>query len=169
MPFRTRDSGRAWVTSSPASVTVPEVARISPLRAPSKVDFPAPLAPTSATSSACPTSRSIPKSTGPASKPAVRPRTSSRGSGLGAFRISLTEVGLDHALVLEHHLRLALGQDATRLEHDGPAADPDDHAHHVLDQEHSDSGRVDRPHHVERFVDLDIVESRHDLIEEQQV
>src|SRR5712691_13142102 len=103
-------------------------------------------------SSACPTSRSIPKSTGPASKPAVRPRTSSSGSGLKPFRIALPEVGLDHALVSQHDLRLALGQDATRLEDDGPAADPDDHAHDVLDQKDGHSGRMDCPHHVERFV-----------------
>src|SRR6266849_8867111 len=168
MPFRTRASGRACVTSSPARVMLPDVARIRPLRAPSSVDLPAPFAPTRATSSPCPTSRSMPKSTGPASKPAVRPRTSSSGSGFGPFRIALPQIGLDHALVAKHDLRLALGQHATRLEHDGPAAHPDDHAHHVLDQEHCDSGRMDRTNHVKGFVYLDVVESRHHLIEEQQ-
>src|SRR5258708_8387626 len=142
-PFRTRTSGRALVTSWPARLIVPEVARTSPLRTPSSVDFPAPFAPTSAISSPGAMSRSIPKSTGPASYPAVSPRTSRSGSGrLEAFRIALAEVGLDHSLVAKHDFRLAIGQDAAGVEDDRAAADPDDHAHDVLDEQHGHSGGV---------------------------
>src|SRR5712692_264770 len=129
-PFRTWTSGRALVTSWPPRLTVPEVARTSPLRTPSRVDFPAPFAPTSAISSAGAMSRSIPKSTGPASYPAVSPRTLRSGSGrLEAFGIALAQIGLDHTFVAKHDLRLALGQDLAGVEDDRAAADPDDHAH----------------------------------------
>src|SRR5258708_32828861 len=150
MPRWTSASGRALVTSSPPNVIVPAVARTRPLSVPSSVDFPAPLAPTSAMSSAGAISRSIPNSTGPASKPALRPRTLSRGSGLGPFPIALSEVGLDHPLIRQHHLRLTLGQHATGLEHDRPVADPDDHAHHMPDPHHRDAGRRTRSLHVQR-------------------
>src|SRR6202022_4395204 len=135
-PFWTSTSGRAFVTVSPPSTIVPDVARTSPLTTPRSVDLPAPFAPTSATSSPLATSRSIPNRTGPAPKPAVRPRTSRRGSGLEPFRIAFAEVGLDHALIAKDDLGLSLGQDVTALEDNRAAADPDDHAHHVLDKEH---------------------------------
>src|SRR5258706_8994500 len=129
MPRRTSASGRAPVTSSPPSVIVPAVARIRPLRTPSRVDFPAPLAPTKAMSSEGAISRSIPNSTGPASKPAVSPRTLSRGSGPGSLRIALSEIGLDHPLVAQHDFRLTLSQHLAGHEHDRPVADADDDAH----------------------------------------
>src|SRR2546427_1688836 len=102
---------------------LPEVARTSPLSTPSSVDLPAPLAPTSAMSSDAATSRSIPNRTGPASNPAVSPRTASSGSGLSPFRIPLTQIGLDHALVAKHDLGLSLGQDLAEVEDDSTAAD----------------------------------------------
>src|SRR6267143_3293881 len=136
MPFRTSTSGRAFVTVSPPSTIEPDVARTNPLSTPSRVDLPAPFAPTSATSSPPATSRSIPNRTGPAPNPAVRPRTSRRGSGLEPFRVALTEVGLDHTLVAKHDLGLSLRQDTAAIEDDRAAADADDDAHHVLDQQH---------------------------------
>src|SRR5438309_2691547 len=168
-PLRTRASGRALVTSSPPSEIVPEVARTRPLKTPSKVDLPAPFAPTSAISSDGSMSRSIPKSTGPASKPAVRPRTSSRVSGLEAVGIALAEVGMDHALVPQHDLRLALRKDVTEVEDDRPAAHADDHAHDVLDKDHRHARRVHRAHHVQRVVDLHVVEPCHHLIEQKKL
>src|SRR5712692_2836078 len=169
-PFRTWTSGRALVTSWPPRLTVPEVARMSPLRTPSSVDFPAPLAPTSAISSAGATSRSIPNSTGPASYPAVSPRTLRSGSGrLEAFGIALAQIGLNYTLVAKHYLRLALGQDLTGVEDDRAAADSDDHTHHVLDQQDCHAGGMYRPDHLERLVDLDVVEPRHDLVQQQQL
>src|SRR5258708_14347559 len=113
MPRCTSASGRALVTSSRPNVIVPAVARTRPLSVPSSVDFPAPLAPTSAMSSAAAISSSMPNSTGPAPKPALRPRTLTTGSGLRPFRLALSEVGLDHPLILQHHLRLTLGQHHT--------------------------------------------------------
>src|SRR5260370_33982591 len=104
-------------------MTVPAVERTSPLRTPSRVDLPAPLAPTSATSSAGPTSMSIPNSTGPASKPAVSPRTLSSGSGLDSFGIAVAQVGLDHPLVTQHDLRLPPGQDLAARQNCSLAAD----------------------------------------------
>src|SRR4030088_3568654 len=138
MPRRTRASGRALVTSSPASAIAPEVARTRPLRTPSSVDLSAPFAPTSAMSSDGAMSRSMPNSTGPASKPAVRPVTLSSGSGLEAFGIALAQVGLDHPLVAQHNLRFPIREHPTGLEHDRPSADADDDAHDVLDQQHRD-------------------------------
>src|SRR5207302_5499696 len=111
MPARTIASGRALVRSRPARVTVPAVSRTRPLRAPSKVDLPAPLAPIRATSSPSATSRSTPKRTGPAPKPAVRPRTARSGSATLQAGVTLAEVGLDHPAILEHGPRLAFGQD----------------------------------------------------------
>src|SRR3977135_336006 len=140
MPRRTRASGRALVTSSPASAIAPEVARTRPLRTPSNVDVPAPFAPPSAMSSAGAMSRSMPNSTGPASKPAVRPLTLSKGSGLEAFGIALAQGGLDHPLVRQHNLRLPIREHLAGLEHDRPAAHADDDAHDVLDQQHGHAG-----------------------------
>src|SRR5712664_4222526 len=126
MPRRTSTSGRALVTSWPASVIVPDVARTRPLRTPSSVDLPAPLAPTRAMSSPGAMSRSMPNSTGPASKPAVRPRTSSRTSGLEALGIALAQVGLDDPLVPQHDLGLSLREDLAGVEDDRAAAHPND-------------------------------------------
>src|ERR1700730_5036888 len=168
-PFCTSPSGRAFVTVSPPSTIVPDVARTSPLRTPRSVDLPAPFAPTSATSSPLATRRSIPNRTGPSPKPAVRPRTSRRGSGLEPFRIALAKVCLDHALVPQDDLGLALGQDVTALEDDRAAADPDDHAHHVLDEQHGHPRCVYRSNHVERLIDLDVVEPGHHLVQQQEV
>src|SRR6267378_2475748 len=156
-PLRTSASGRPLVTSSPPSVTVPAVARTNPLSTPSSVDLPAPFAPTSAISSPAAISRSIPNSTGPASNPAFSPRTLSSGSGPEPFRIALPQVRLDHALVAQHHLRLALSQNLPKVEHDRPPADPDDHPHDVLDQQHGHTCGVHGAHHVERLVDLHVV------------
>src|SRR5882672_4675034 len=168
-PLRTRTSGRALVASSPPRVTVPDVARTRPLRTPSRVGFPAPFAPTSAISSPAATSRSIPNSTGPASYPAFSARTSSKGSGLEPFRIALPQVSLDHTLVAEHHLRLAFSQHLSEVKHDRPPANPDDHPHDVLDQQHRHARRVHGPNHVERLVDLHVVEARHNLIQQQKL
>src|SRR5258708_3947881 len=57
MPRWTSASGRALVTSSPPNVIVPAVARTTPLTVPRRADFPAPLAPTTAMSSAATLSR----------------------------------------------------------------------------------------------------------------
>src|SRR5437879_1208856 len=169
MPLRTSASGRSLVTSAPASMIVPAAAGTRPLSTPSRVDLPAPFAPTSATSSAGATSRSIPKSTGPAPKPAVSPRTLRSGSGLEAFCIALAQVGLDHSLVPQNDVRLALREDLAEIENDRVPADSDDHAHHVLDQQHRDASCMHRPDHLERLIDLDVVEPRHHLIEEKEV
>ena len=75
IPALTMASGRAFVISRPENAMLPALARTSPLSVPSKVDLPAPFAPTRAMSSPRAISMSISNRTGPAAKPAVRPFT----------------------------------------------------------------------------------------------
>src|SRR5919204_5510067 len=165
-------SGRAPVRSRPPTRTRPAVGRTRPEIVPSKVDFPAPLAPISATSSPLPTCRSTPKSTGPAPKPAVSPCTSSSGVSSAALGlsagISLSPGSLDDALVLEYLRRIALRQNLAEMQHQRSPADADDDAHHVLDEDDRDAGRMNRSNHVKRLVNLDGVEPGHHFVEQQE-
>src|SRR5919201_3830333 len=142
-PALTILSGRAPVRSRPPTSTRPAVGRTRPEIVPSKVDFPAPLAPISATSSPSLTRRSTPKSTGPAPNPAVRPRTSSSGAS-AAFSLSagipLSQVSLDDPLVLEALGRIPLRENLAEVQHQRCAADTDDDPHHVLDEDDGDAG-----------------------------
>src|SRR3989475_7207559 len=155
--------------SRPQIAILPAVAHTSPLRVPSKVDLPAPLAPTSATSSLGAISMSIPKSTGPAAKPAVSPLTRSSGSAVTEPpRVSLAEVGLDDALVAQDDVWRPIGKRPAEVEDDDPLTHADDHTHHVFDEDDGHAGVANGAHDVERVVDLDVVEAGHDLVEQQQ-
>src|SRR5881409_93081 len=166
----TTASGRTFVMSRPENAIRPALARTRPLRVPSKVDLPAPLAPTSATSSPCAISTSMPNSTGPAANPAVRPLTCSSGSAATEPPcVSLAKVSLDHTLVAQDDVRLPVCQRPPEVENDHSLAHADDDAHDVFDQDHRDARLVDCTHHLERVVYLDIVEAGHHLIEEQQL
>src|SRR5947209_8607809 len=139
MPALTTSSGRAPVMSRWSKVTFPERVATRPLSVPSRVDLPAPLAPIRATSSPSAISRSTPKSTGPASKPAVSPSTWRRGSAFLLAGIALSQVGLDDPAVLEDGAWLTLGQHLAEMEDHGAVADADYHPHHVLDEDHRHS------------------------------
>ena len=83
--------------------------------------------------------------------------------------VSLTEVGLDHAPILEDLFRWPFGERATEVQDDRPATNADDDLHDMLDQDDGDAVFADAADHAERLLDLDVVETGHHLIEEEQL
>jgi hypothetical protein len=80
MPFLTSFSAGCPVTSTPMTVTVPAVGRMSPAIAFSKVDFPAPLGPTMAVIAPLRATTLTPSMTGGPPYPAVSRLTSRTGA-----------------------------------------------------------------------------------------
>src|ERR1700752_625476 len=92
------------------------------------VVLPAPLAPSSTTTSASSTYRSTPRSTWIGPYAASRPRTSSIRVTGSRSRRGAPEIRLDDSLIVLHLGGRALGDLATEVEHDDPVGDP----HHQL-------------------------------------
>src|SRR3954469_19095125 len=100
------------MVSAPASFTDPARLGVSPMIDFRVVVFPAPLRPTSVTSSPVRTSRSTPWSTCDSPYQACRPLSESSGSAM-----LRPQVGGDHGRVLGHRLVLALGEHLAAGEH----------------------------------------------------
>src|SRR5919197_1836966 len=132
-PARARSCGVRSERSIPPSVTVPRRCRCRPMIARRTVVFPAPLRPTSVTSSPPPTRNEMPRSACASPYHAVRSATCSiglcmrltqiRGDDRGIFTDGVVATLCDHASLEEHdHLLRQLGHYAHVVldEHDGP-------------------------------------------------
>src|SRR5271166_4825588 len=114
----------------PRNVMSPRFLRIMPTIDLSVVVLPAPLRPTSVTTSPCLTSRSTPCSTWLSSYQALRPRTSS---------IDATEVRVDDGAIIVHLLVRPLADDLAILQDDDVVREPLNDVHVVLDEDHRTS------------------------------
>src|SRR5262245_56701778 len=92
------------------------------------VDLPAPLRPSSATTSPAPASRLTSKSTWARPYPALRPRIS-----------SVAKVHLTHPCIGTHLLRSPRGDDFAEVHDDHAAGKAEHHARVVLGKEHRDA------------------------------
>src|SRR3979411_393701 len=117
-PARAASRGVALVMSRPPKRTCPALTGSNPDSARSMVVLPAPLGPSSATTSPGDTVKSIPCSTRILPYPDSSRPTASSGSG--------TEVSTDHLLVDANLGRRFGGQDAAEIEHGDPIADVQD-------------------------------------------
>ena len=78
------------------------------------------------------------------------------------------EIGLDHAFVLDHILRLALRDDMALVEHDHARGERHDHLHDVLDDHERDAHAVDATQQLDRALDLAGCQPRQRLVEQHQ-
>src|SRR5919197_1055651 len=148
-PARARSCGVRSERSIPPSVTVPRRCRCRPMIARRTVVCPAPLRPTSVTSSPPPTRNEMPRSACASPYHAVRSATCSiglcmrltqiRGDDRGIFTDGVVATLCDHASLVEHdHLLRQLGHYAHVVldEHDGAirAHAPDEREGRVLER-----------------------------------
>src|SRR3984957_20619353 len=108
MPARPTMSGRARINSWSRNLTLPVRLGSSPMIAFSVVLLPAPLRPSSVTTSPSRTSKSMPCSTWLSSYQAFSPETSSMVG---------PQIGGDHVGVLRDRLVIAFGQDLAACQH----------------------------------------------------
>src|SRR6266852_3505394 len=129
MPRATSRSVARLVTSSPPSVTWPDIARITPTIAFSTVLLPAPLGPMMALISPGPTPKVMFSTTGTPPYPAVRPSTFKCGASSG-------KVGFLHLRLSAHSAQRSLRDDLAARHDDDDLAQALDDAQLVLDHDH---------------------------------
>src|SRR5262249_5436619 len=117
--------------SSPANRIAPRRGRKMPEIARSKVDFPAPLAPISATTAPSSTARLTPCNA--RLRPHLTWRSSTSRSGRAALLTA--EVGLDHARVALNGRRRPFGDLLAEVQHGHDPGQAHDERHLVLDQQ----------------------------------
>src|SRR6266508_5211135 len=159
-PRRARRWAGSPVIAAPSSVIVPAVGRCRPIRQRSSVVLPAPLRPTSVTTSPCATRIDTSCSTCASPYDADTPLTSSSG---------LTpEVGVDHPVVGAHLVVRALDQDLAALQDRDPVGQPGDDAHVVLDQDDGAAG-ADPAYELDGAVDVLDAHPGGRLVEQQHL
>src|SRR5215472_169003 len=131
----------------------------------SVVVLPAPLRPSSVTTSPTKTSKLAPWSTWDSPYQACSPSTASSGAVLG-LSMAGSEIGLAHAGMGRDGVIVALGHHATAREHSNAVGQVGDHAEIVLDHQHRAVGRdpLDERGHA---VDVLVPHAGHGLIEQQ--
>src|SRR5690349_9657 len=132
-PARARLSGEALPRSAPPQVTVPSTCRCRPMTERRSVVLPAPLRPTSVTTSPGSTRRSTADRTLASPYQAERPETSRVWSDM--LFSGLPEVGGDDLLVVADLLVGALCEDLARLQDGHGVGERADHVHVVVDKD----------------------------------
>src|SRR3989440_11616029 len=130
MPRRAMAFAGSRIVSVPANLIEPWRRATIPMIDFSVVVLPAPLRPSSVTTSPSRTSKSMPCRMCDSPYQALSPRTSSRRGMAGS------EIGLDHARVLRHGVVVALGQDLASLEHGDAIRERRHNREVVLDHQH---------------------------------
>src|SRR5262245_36131698 len=144
----------------PSRTIRPCIAGSSPAIARKSVVLPAPFEPTMATASPARTSTAMPSITRSPRYPAARPATSSNARP--------PEIRVDDPWVSHDDLWRALGQELAEVENDHALGELGDGAHHVLDPQDRQSELVpDVADDLDRRGELRIVETRHDLVQQQ--
>src|SRR3954468_11236192 len=133
------------------------------------VVFPAPLAPSSTTTSPSSTRRSRPRSTCTGPYAASSPSTSSRVVIATPSLSSAPEVGLDDALVVLHHSRGAFGDLASEVEDDDLVGDAHHELHVMFDEQDRQTELVAQAtDRLAELVDLGVGQPGRWFIEEEQ-
>src|SRR3990167_5163266 len=151
--------GVARVTSTPSRRSRPR--RIGRRRAMALISvvLPAPLGPTTATSSPSPTVSETSHRAGASPYPTCRPSASS---------IGFPEIGGHDLRLPDDVARPALGDQLAVVQHHDPVGQVDHGPHDVLDEEDGGAPPADLPHERERLADLRGRQARQDLVQEDE-
>src|SRR2546423_982789 len=133
----------------------------------SVVVLPAPLRPSSVTTSPANTSKAAPCSTWDSPYQACSPSTASKGAPPG-LSMADPEVGLAHARVGGYRLVVALGEHSAAREHGDAVREVGDHAEIVLDHQHRALGG-DRPDERADAIDVFMTHAGHRFVEQQHL
>src|SRR4029077_12662480 len=156
-PFATIAAGRSRSIAVSANRMAPLHGRTRPEMAWFNVDFPAPLAPSTATMSPCGTLRPTPRRFSVVRYPACRPLTARMVSGIGGSRRqhsagrAVAEIGLHDARIARDRLRRALRNDASFGQDEHMFGKAHDGLHDMLDHDDGDAAAANGPddrHHI---------------------
>src|SRR6266571_2956306 len=163
IPWATMASEVQPVMSVPSRATRPALGRMMPQMVLSRVDFPAPLLPTSVTISPASTDRLTWRRICTSPYPTLSCSTSS----MALLREAAAEIGGDDVRVVEHLPRRAFRQLLAVEKHHDTVGEVADGLHHVLDHHQGDAAVANALDQGYRHVDLRGIEPRHHLVEEE--
>src|SRR5215831_10307770 len=141
-PPRTRSLTGQWVMSRPAKAMVPPLGLVRPSTARSSDDLPAPLAPSTATTSPSARVMEIPRTA--CTRP-YRTSSSCTASTVPLYRLGrrCAEINLLYQGVVANVLGAALGDLTAEIENDHVLAQRSDEMHVVLDDQHREPINTD--------------------------